>query len=179
MIKVVLKTILISVLLGVVIFGRGGTASASHIKATVTTSVPAIVGQPLSLEAKLHSVANNSVIANATVTFYIETTFGGVTGMAKMGSVVTDKNGMATLNYTPHVAGNFHYRMVYVAPDGEPEEYDAVLAVAGGNQQLYRSQAGIQIPGLNAWLIITIVASVWAILLSVALRVILIAHAGR
>ena len=179
MIKVVLKTILISVLLGVVIFGRGGTASASHIKATVTTSVPAIVGQPLSFEASLHSVANDSAIANATVTFYIETSFGGVTGMAKMGSTITDQNGMATLHYTPRVAGNFHYRMVYVTPDGEHEEHSTVLAVASGNQQLYRSQAGVQIPGLNAWLIIAVVAGVWAILLSVALRVILIARAGR
>ena len=179
MIKVVLKAILISVLLGVVIFGRGWTASASHIKVTVTTSVPAVVGQPLSFEAALHSVTNDSAIKNAAVTFYIETSFGGVTGMAKMGSTVTDKNGMAALHYTPHVAGNLHYRIVYKTPNGEYEEHSTVLAIANGNQQLYRSQAGVPIPGLNAWLIIAVVASVWAILLSVALRVILIAHAGR
>jgi hypothetical protein len=43
---------------------------------------------------------------------------------------------------------------------------------------LYRSTAGIQVPGLNVWLIVAVVSTVWLILFSVAVRVIAIARAG-
>jgi hypothetical protein len=37
----------------------------------------------------------------------------------------------------------------------------------------------VNIPGLNVWLLMAVVAAVWAILLSVAFRVIAIAHADE
>jgi uncharacterized membrane protein len=52
------------------------------------------------------------------------------------------------------------------------------MTLAGGNVQLHRSTAGVNIPGLNVWLLIALVTTVWAILLSVALRVIAISRAG-
>ena len=40
--------------------------------------------------------------------------------------------------------------------------------VSGAPHQLYQSTAGVQIPGLNVWVLMAVVATVWAILLSVA-----------
>lgn len=75
-------------------------------------------------------------------------------------------------------AGEHEIRIQYVLPgDSEPETATASVTLPGVTSQLYQSTAGVQIPGLNVWLLMALVATVWAILLSVALRVIAIAHA--
>lgn len=156
-----------------------GVASASHLEAELTPSDAAEVGQPSEVQAALHFADDGSPAAEVPVTFYMTASFAEVEGEIVLGEAVTDAGGVATLEYEPRTAGDHEIRMEYAAGEGgEPESVTSTISVAGGSQQLHQSTAGVDIPGLNVWLLIAVVGGVWAILLSVALRVIAIAHNG-
>jgi hypothetical protein len=136
------------------------------------------VGQPAQLQIALRSADGAQHPANVPVTVYTEVSFGGVTGEVELGTALTDANGVAILDFEPRLAGEYELRIEYLhSGDAEPEVATAVVTVAGASQ-LYQSTSGIQIPGLNVWLIIALVGSVWSILFSVGLRVLAIARAS-
>ena len=175
-----IKVLLIAVALGGAIFALAGTADASHAKLDVVAPSEVTVGDSLAIQTVLHAVDGGAAVAGATVTFYMDGSFGGVDGEVILGQAVTDENGAAVLNYRPRSAGEHQLRVEYLSPGAsEPEEAMWSHTVTGGaTQQLYRSTAGVQIPGINVWLLIALTAVVWTILLSVALRVVAIARAG-
>ena len=177
--KYVAMGLLLVAAIGAAIFALAGTADASHAKLEVVAPTQLTVGNSVDVRAVLHSTDDGLGIAGATVAFYMDASFGGVDGEVMLGRAVTDEDGVALLSYQPRSAGEHQLRVEYLTPGGgEAEEATWSHTVTGATQQLYRSSAGIQIPGLNVWLLIAVVATVWAILLSVAVRVIAIAHAG-
>ena len=176
--KNVVRTLLLSVVMGAAIFALAGTADASHMKLDVVAPSQLTVGDSVDIQAVLHAAHGGEAVAGATVTFYMDGSFGGIDGEVILGHAVTDENGVAVLNYQPRSAGEHQLRVEYLTPGaGEPEETTWSHSVSGATGQLYRSSAGVQIPGLNVWLLIAVVAAVWVILLSVAVRVIAIANA--
>jgi len=177
--SITIKVMLIAATLGAAIFALAGSADASHVKMDIVAPSQATVGNSVHVRAMLRSADNGLPVAGAPVTFYMDATFGGVSGEVELGKAVTDQNGVAVLNYQPRSAGEHRIRVEYLTPGAsEPEEATWTHSVVGSSQ-LYRSTAGIQVPGLNVWLLIAGVTAVWAILFSVALRVIAIARAGR
>ncbi len=176
--SIAVKVMVVLVALGVAVYALAGTANATHVSAVITVSEEVTVGQPSEIEAALRVADGGAAVAGTAVTFYMSASFGDVEGLVEIGRGVTDENGVATLEYEPRAAGNHEVRVEYVVPgETEPEVASTSISVAGGSQ-LHRSTAGVNIPGLNVWLIIALLATVWAILLSVAVRVIAIAHAG-
>jgi len=176
--KNVVRALLLSVAMGAAIFALAGTADASHMKLDVVAPSQLTVGDSVDIQAVLHAAHGGEAIAGATVTFYMDGSFGGIDGEVILGQAITDENGIAALNYQPRSAGEHQLRVEYLTPGAsEPEETTWSHTVTGATEQLYRSSAGVQIPGLNVWLLIAVVAAVWAILLSVALRVVAIANA--
>jgi hypothetical protein len=153
------------------------TAEAAHVVVDLTVPEQPAIGQPATITARFHADTDQSAIAGLEVAFHEEVTFAGVTSDVDLGSAVTDSNGEATLVYEPRVAGTHEIHVRYAYGDGAEEE-DAVasLTVPAGGQQLHQSTAGVKITGLNVWLLMALVATVWAVLLSVAFRVIAIAH---
>jgi len=177
--KNVVRTLLLSVVMGAAIFALAGTADASHTKLDVVAPSQLTVGDSVDIQAVLHAAHGGEAVAGATVTFYMDGSFGGIDGEVILGQAITDENGIAALNYQPRSAGEHQLRVEYLTPGAsEPEETTWSHTVTGASEQLYRSSAGVAIPGLNVWLLIAVVASVWTILLSVALRVVAIANAG-
>ena len=177
--KSTIKTLLLAAALAGALFGGGRTAGASHAELDVVGPGQLTVGDAVDVRAVLHSADDGLPIAGATVTFYMEASFGGVDGEAVLGRAVTDQEGVAVLPYQPRSAGEHQLRVEYLTPGiSEPEEAIWDHSVAGTSGQLYRSTAGVPIPQLNVWFLMTIVGAVWAILLSIALRVVAIAHAG-
>lgn len=178
-----MKSIAVSVMFALValvasVYTLAGTANATHVSAVITVPEEVIVGQPSEIQATLLVADGGAPVAGTAVTFYMSASFGGVEGVVEIGRGVTDENGVATLNYEPRSAGNHEVRVEYVFPgETEPELASTSISVGGG-AQLHRSTAGVDIPGLNVWLIIALLATVWAILMSVAVRVIAIAYAG-
>ena len=174
----VVRTLLLSVVMGAAIFALAGTADASHMKLDVVAPSQLTVGDSVDIQAVLHAAHGGEAVAGATVTFYMDGSFGGIDGEVMLGQAVTDENGIAVLNYQPRSEGEHQIRVEYLTPGAsEPEETTWSHTVTGATGQLYRSSAGVAIPGLNVWLLIAVVAAVWAILLSVAARVIAIANA--
>ncbi len=175
----IIKRLLLSAVSAGALFAFAGTAAASHAMLEVKAVGPLTVGDTVDLRADLHAVDTGEPVVGATVTFYMEASFGGVDGEALLGQAVTGSDGVAVLPFTPRAAGEHQLRVEYLTPDtGEPEEVMWSHTVDGTTGQLYRSTAGVHIPQLNSWLLMALVGTVWAVLLSIALRVVAIAHAG-
>jgi hypothetical protein len=177
--KAMIKVLLVLVALEGAVFALGGTANAADVKVEIVAPTEAVVGRPVDIQATLHLAGDGSALAGVPVTLYTKASFGDVTGDVELAKAMTDANGLAVLSYEPRSAGDHQIRVEYLAPGASaPAVATASISVAGSTQQLYRSTAGVKIPGLNVWLLMAVLAGVWAILLSVALRVIAIAHAG-
>jgi len=177
--SIAMKVLLILVALGGAVFALAGTADAAHARLEVKGPSQITVGDSVNVQALLHSADDGLSIAGAAVTFYMEASFDGVDGEVLLGQAVTDQNGVASLDYQPRSAGVHQFRVEYVTLGASaPEEAFWSHTVTGATGQLYQSRAGVRIPGLNVWLIMAVLATVWAILLSVALRVVAIARAG-
>ena len=170
-----LAVIALMVVGGVLMLAR--TADASHVVVEVTGIDQVRVGVPAQFQVALHDAAEGLPVANAPVTVYMDATFAGVSGEVRLGSAVTDENGVAVITHEPRSA-NVHELRVEYLPEGASEpEVATVPVTAAEGPQLSRSASGIQIPGLNVWLIIAIVAGVWSLLFSVGVRVFAIARA--
>ena len=177
--SIVARVLVVSIALGVAVFALAGTAGASHVKVDISVPTEATGGGPAAVQVRLSSADQGLPVANAAVTLYASETFGQVSGDVELGQTVTDQNGVAVVRFHPMAAGDHEIRIQYVTPGAkDPEVTTASLTLPGVASQLYQSSAGVRIPGLNVWLLIAVVATVWAILLSVAVRVIAIAHAG-
>jgi len=154
-----------------------GPAGASHV--TVRVGVPGTleVGRltyiPIALTA-----ADGAPVPMTPVAFYLDASFGGVSGEVEVGTAVTDADGVATLAYQPRVTGHHEIRMEYqLADQAEPEVATIPVDVIGATQ-LYASDPGLSIPGLNVSLLMAILTTVWSILLGVAIVLFRIARAG-
>jgi len=172
---IALKATLTVLVAGIAAWGLVGTARAAHIRVDLSVPEQPAIGQPMDVQAHFHSESDDA-ITDMEVTFHEEVSFGGVTSDVELGRAVTDEDGFAALTYEPRTAGDHEIHVRYTYGDGEEEDAAASLTVPATGQQLYRSTAGVKIPGLNVWLLMALVATVWAILLSVAFRVIAIAH---
>jgi len=176
-----IKAVLAAVAVAGALFALAGagTASASHVVVEVAGPNEATVGSAVTVQASLHSADDGLPLANTPVAFYTEGSFAGVSGEVELGTAVTDQNGLAILRYEPRSAGEHQIRVEYLTPgEATPETATASVISVAGASQLYQSTSGIQVPGLNVWLIIALVTVVWSILFSVGLRVVAIARAG-
>jgi hypothetical protein len=171
----VLKVSAMGFALAIAILMVAGTAHASHVHVDLSLPDQPAIGQPTEISANFQ--ADSGPVAGMTVAFHEEVTFGGVTSDIDLGQAVTDANGVAQLTYRPRAAGDHEIHVRYTYGDGEEEDAAASLEVPAAGEQLYQSTSGVSIPGLNVWALMALVAAVWAILLSVAVRVIAIAHA--
>jgi hypothetical protein len=175
--SIVLKASAVALAVGIAALALAGTARAAHVRVELSAPDQAAIGRPMEVQAHFHSVSDEA-LTDIAVTFHEEVTFGGVTSDVELGRAVTDKNGFAALTYEPRTAGTHEIHVRYAYGGGQEEDAATSLTVPATGQQLYRSTAGVKIPGLNVWLLIAVVATVWAVLLSVAVRVIAIARCG-
>jgi len=158
--------------------GIAGPAIASHVEATVTSVGEVSVGETVAIPLALHS-RDGTPLAGTVVTFYLHMAFAGVEGEAEIGRVMTDESGVASLTYRPRLAGHHELRIEYLAAGAtEAESTSTVIEVTGG-AQLYRSPAGVDVPGVGVELLMVVLAVVWTILFWVVLRIVAIARAGR
>lgn len=162
---------------GAIAVAMAGPGLASHVAVRTTVPDEGTVGEVLHIPVELRA-GDGTPLPGTTVIFYLHMSFAGVVGEAEIGRAVTDETGVANLAYRPRLAGHHELRMEYVTPgDGEVEEVSTAFDVAGG-EQLYRSAAGIDVPGVNGGLLMAVLATVWSILLWVAFRLVAIARAS-
>ena len=177
--KNAVTALLVAAVMGMAMFALAGTADASHATLEVVAPADLTAGDSVDIQALLHSADSGEAVPGATISFYMDGSFGGVEGKVLLGQALTDKDGIAHLSYLPRTAGEHQVHVEYLTPgSSEPEVATWSHDVSGAPHQFYQSTAGIQIPGLNVWVLMGVLAGVWAILLSVAARVIAIASAG-
>lgn len=171
-------TALLLAVLGAVTPAAGAGAQASQVEVRISAPEEAQVGEEIQIQVTLESTDRGAPVADAEVTLYREASFGGVTGDTQVDEAITGEDGVALLDYEPRTAGDVELRVEYAAPDSaEPQAAIITILVAEG-QQLHRSTAGIEVPGLNVWLLIAVLSAVWGILFAAALMVHGIARAG-
>lgn len=156
-----------------------GTAAAHHVTANLSVTEQPAIGQQAQVRGEFHSVPDGAPIAGMTVVLHEQVTAFQVTGDVELAQAVTDANGVATLTYNLTVAGDHELHVRYTNGDAAPEDASVTVTVPAAAQQLYQSKAGVSIPGFNVWLLMAVVATVWAILLTVAYRVFRIAYSWR
>ena len=158
-------------------FGMVGLVGASGGITADAAPAPGSLGAPVTVRVLLHAPGDGKPAANAPVVFHTDASFAGVTDEVELGRAVSNAEGVAALTFTPHVAGDHEVRVDYEDAGRKVNLGKATFSVADDGQ-LYRSTAGVRIPGLNVWLLIGLVAAIWSVLLSVAFRVIAIARSG-
>jgi hypothetical protein len=176
--SLILKTSVVALVLAAT-FAFAGTAAADHVTANLSLPDQPVIGQPAHVRGEFYSHPGGAPIAGMIVTLHTDATIGGVIGDADIAQAVTDANGVATLTYSLSVPGDHELRVRYTNGDAAPEDASVSVAIPAAAPQLYQSTAGVKIPGLNVWFLMAVVATVWAILLTVAVRVFNIAYSYR
>lgn len=186
--SIALKGTVVSVVVALGFLAVTMRAEADHTVAVLSVPGQVAVGETIEVSALVSAaeaaspgrVSQGQVLPKTLVTFYTTESFGGVTGKVEIGRAVTDANGVAAIRHEPRATGDHQISVEYLVGGEGRTGASAVLSVAGvGTTQLYHSHSGIHIPGLNVWVLMAVLATVWAILLSVALCVMVIAHAGN
>ena len=140
------------------------SAYADHLIIEVATPDAAALGDEVPITVTARSVETGKPLNDATVVFYAAKEFAGVTGEAVLGSAVTNDAGVATFTMTVHIAGVQGVR-VEVIGDQETQDHLVTIPVTIGDQ-LHQSEAGVDLPGLGAWVVVVVVAAAWVIFLA-------------
>lgn len=87
----------------------GSTGGSPYISTSLTLSPSSWTssGQALKLTSELRDASGNPV-PRAEVSYYLDTTFAGVTDKMLIGTARTDASGVASLDYTPTISGQDH-----------------------------------------------------------------------
>jgi len=179
-----MKTIVLTATAAIALlaFGVGSamTAHASPLKVSIASATNAVVGQPGDISATLMSPDTGKPMSGVNVTFLAHASFGKTDGFMEVGQAVTNSQGVASISYVPRQAGSEDIEVSYVASTGaKAETATGSINVTGAASQLYVQRAGIQVPGLNSWLIVGLLTIVWGTLFGVGVTVIRIARAGQ
>jgi hypothetical protein len=168
--------------LALVAFGVGNavTAHAAPLRVSIASATNTVVGQPSNVTATLVSPDTGMPMSGVNVTFLAHATFGKVDGFMEVGQAVTNSQGIASVSFTPRETGTEAIEVSYVPATGaKAETATGTINVSGTASTLYVQTAGIQVPGLNSWLIIGLLTVVWGTLFGVGVTVIRIARAGQ
>ena len=179
-----MKTIVLTAAaaIALIAFGVGSAASAhaSPLRVSIASATNAVVGQPSEISATLVSPDTGNPMAGVDVTFLAHASFGKTDGYMEVGQARTNAQGIASVSYTPRDPGSEAIEVSYVPSDGaKAETATGSIDVAGAPSQMYVQTAGIQVPGLNSWLIVGLLTIIWGTLFGVGVTVIRIARAGQ
>ena len=103
--KHAVTALLVAVVMGAAMFALAGTADASHATLKVTAPANLTAGDSVDIQAVLHSADDGEAVPGATISFYMDGSFGGVDGKVLLGQALTNKDGVANLGYIPRTAG--------------------------------------------------------------------------
>ncbi len=145
---------------------------------TITLELPPelAVGKETTLLATLSR--SGGPLPGADVMFLATVAFAGTEGEVVLGRAVTDGQGVARLTYLPRSQGeiDIHARFLGDGQLGRAEVSRAVVVRPG--PQLYQEAAGVRIPGIGLWLLVAVLACVWATYLTVMVILGMIARKG-
>ena len=171
------RSVLTSLLIAGVIMVGAPSAWAGEIAVSVGAPSSAAVGSTVQVQATVTS--DGAPLAGAIVALSYHASFGGVEGPLELDRAVTDDNGFTALFYEQRAADNGEMRVDYVGPDqGVSAGAAFTIAVDPGGVQLYRSVSGVDIPWLNATLVIGLIMMLWSVIAFAVFQLVLIGRRG-
>jgi len=158
-----------------------GVARADSPGADVSLKLSAPTMTTLARETQISATllkADGTPVSGAVIHFYAEASFAGVKGKLHLGQATTDAQGVAIFHYSPRSNGDLTLFAEFEGDNElQPAKAKTTLRVTG-SPPLYRETAGIQVPGLNSWLLIAVLSGIWAILFTAGVFILSIARAS-
>jgi hypothetical protein len=148
------------------------TADAGPPVLTLTAPRQGVLGTTMALRVTLHQ-ADGLPIADGVVRLLLPTEFLNERDRVLLGRVITDATGQATFRYEPRLSGALDLQAEYT-PDAGRRIVVALVTEVSGDQQLVIEEFGTDAPQFEPWLIAIVLGIVWAVLLSVAIRIFII-----
>ncbi len=154
--------------------GRVGIGVSVLFLLVVVAAGPAAAEAELKIEAPGQVVVGDQVVVKATVTdggapvvgaevaLSFLARLGGESGWVAVATGTTNETGVVTLAYEQRALAE-RMRVEYFGPDGQENTEFAVEIVDGG--QLYRSDAGADLPIFGVWWIVAVLAIVWGLVI--------------
>ena len=170
---------LLLTVLALALFSLSSVAQGAGPEPGITIQAPAqgTLGQAVPVESTLLA-PDGSPVVGAAIQFFSPASFMSTSGEVFLGQAVTNSAGLAVFQYDPRTAENVEIVARFAGnTEYGPAESSATLSVQGSTQ-LYQEEAGIQVPGLNVWLIVAILGTVWSVYLMVIVLVTRIAREG-
>ena len=143
----------------------GTPAFADHIDLDATFPQNVAVGDVLEVNVVVRSAESGARISGARVAAYRDASIAGVPGRVELAAAVTDELGAAALRWQHRAGGEHTLLVTYSGPsDTEFESTTITIITIGAEPQVVRSEAGVQIPGLGAWVVIGVLLAVWGLI---------------
>lgn len=140
-------------------------ALADHLDIS-TSEVDAVEpGDIVELAVVVRSADTGQPVPGATVVATIEAEIVGVSGTVELARGITGDDGIATLRWQVR-SGATESVVIAFSEAGEvvTESHPLSIVTVGSGRQIVRSESGIQIPGLGAWVLIAVLVLVWALI---------------
>jgi mono/diheme cytochrome c family protein len=154
-----------------------GTALAGHLEIDVSGPTEVTVGEELEITAVVRDADDGSPVEGSEVGFFANSFFAGVAGEIQLGTVETDRNGVANFHTVFSVRG-VHRVRVEVQDDAGAEQGAVVIGVDIG-PQIVVSAGGFRIPGVGAWVVTFVIGAVWVIMIAAAVWMVRVSRSGR
>ena len=143
----------------------GTPAHAEHLEISVVGPEEVTVGDTVKLQVVVQSAESRERVQGATVAATRRTEIAGFSGQVEVAKAVTDQDGLAQLSWVERGGVTETVVVAYSAP-GENDFESKPLSVytVSPGPQLERSESGVEIPGLGAWVLIGVLVGIWAII---------------
>ncbi|MFC2159661.1 hypothetical protein ACFLQS_02975 [Actinomycetota bacterium] len=173
--------IVFSLVLPGAVLAEDGPEQISNNTITIEAREQTITGQVLILTAQVRETEYNEPVADVRVEFFVKTDF-FINGLVEIGEAVTDKEGIAKLDYIPNQPGDLQIVASYKASaDSKPIVAESKVIVSGKTKSFYQTVIGIQFPNsFTVWMvsIVIIIIGVWGTFLFIIYKV-LVVHISR
>ena len=172
--RVTLRALAVTFVAAAAVIAMAGVAGAEDLILEVATPDEGILGEPVEITATVRDGTTGEPVEGATVVYYGDASFAGVSGEVELGTADSNVIGVATLQPTFSVSRIHTIRVeILDDPDVVPESVSIPVRVGA---QLVESEAGVSIPGLGSWLVPFIIMAAWVIMIAAASGMLFIAR---
>jgi hypothetical protein len=143
----------------------GSVAYADHLDVEVVQPEQVSAGDTVTLQVVVRSAHSDEVVSGATVVAKRQASIVGFSGEVEMASAVTGEDGIAVLSWVERGSEAETVLVAYSAPSEDTIESEPLsVYMVGQGPQLERSESGVDIPGLGAWVLIGVLVGIWAVI---------------
>jgi hypothetical protein len=142
-----------------------GPAFADHIEVATSETGTVEPGDIVEIAVVVRSTETNEPVPGATVVASMDAEIVGVSGTVELARATTGDDGTATLRWQVR-SGTTEGLVIAYSGEGDAvaESTPLPIVTVGTGTQIVRSESGISIPGLGAWVLIAVLILVWALI---------------